>query len=204
MLQFYVYAYIRNKDSKTAKAGTPYYIGKGCGDRAWDFRHHTNRTPKNKSDVIIMESGLTELGAFALERRLIRWWGRKDKKTGILLNLTDGGEGGTGRVTSESAKQKLSKHFTGRPSPKSKYTKTSNYKPSTKGVKLTEERRSKISTQTTGENNPKAKLSQTQVLEIRELLKSPKNLTRDIATKYNISHATVYAIEKRRIWKHLV
>ena len=29
MLQYYVYAYIRGEDSSTAKAGTPYYIGKG-------------------------------------------------------------------------------------------------------------------------------------------------------------------------------
>jgi hypothetical protein len=26
---FYIYAYIRSKDSITAEAGTPYYIGKG-------------------------------------------------------------------------------------------------------------------------------------------------------------------------------
>lgn len=26
--KYYVYAYVRSKDSKTAKAGTPYYIGK--------------------------------------------------------------------------------------------------------------------------------------------------------------------------------
>lgn len=204
MLQFYVYAYLRNKDSKTAKAGTPYYIGKGCGGRAWDFRHHTNRTPKNKSDVVILESGLTELGAFALERRLIRWWGRKDLGTGILLNLTDGGEGISGRLTSEKTRKKLSDYFTGRPAPKSKYVKTPNYKPSTKGVKFDKERCEEISKQTSGENNPRAKLTEVQVREIKELLKSPKNLTKDIATKYNVSCVTINAIRQRRIWKHLI
>lgn len=204
MLQFYVYAYLRNKDSKTAEAGTPYYIGKGSGFRAWDFRHHTNRTPKDKSDVVILESGLTELGAFALERRLIKWWGRKDNRTGILLNLTDGGEGGTGKVVSDITRKKLSDHFTGKPAPKSKYTKTANYKPATLGVKLSRERCDQISKQTKGENNPRAKLTEHQVREIRELLNSPKNLTKDIANKYNISNVTVIAIKKRRIWKHLV
>jgi len=65
MTIYYVYAYLREKDSKTAKADTPYYIGKGTGYRAWDKRH-TVKLPIHASRIVIMESSLTEVGALAL------------------------------------------------------------------------------------------------------------------------------------------
>ena len=103
---YYVYAYLRSKDSKTAKAGTPYYIGKGTRGRAWG-NHGNLPVPKSKTNIIICENNLTEIGALAIERRLISWYGRKNLNTGILCNLTDGGDGVSGLVHSDETKNKL-------------------------------------------------------------------------------------------------
>lgn len=94
---YYVYAYI------DASSGLPYYIGKGKNGRA--FANHGHVIVPLKSHIVFLETNLSELGALALERRYIRWYGREDTHTGILKNKTDGGESTSGSVRVDASKR---------------------------------------------------------------------------------------------------
>lgn len=99
---YYVYVYLRKSDL------TPYYVGKGCHGRAFAKAHNV-KVPLDKSRIIFVETNLTNIGACAIERRLISWYGRKDLGTGILRNLTDGGDRGTaGLKHSKTTRLKIS------------------------------------------------------------------------------------------------
>lgn len=124
MNEFYTYAYLRED-------GTPYYIGKGKDKRAYQREKTDIKPPKDKLRIIILKKNLSEDMAFNHEIYMISVFGRKDLKTGILRNRTDGGEGCSGRKCTEETKRKIGE--------------------SNKGKKLSEEAKRKISESKKGE-----------------------------------------------------
>jgi hypothetical protein len=98
---YYTYAYLREDR-------TPYYIGKGQGNRAYRRSKKDIKPPKDKSRIIFLKQNLTEQEAFKHEIYMIAVFGRKDLGTGILHNRTDGGDGVSGAIFTEATRNRMS------------------------------------------------------------------------------------------------
>jgi len=112
----------------------PFYVGKGCNKRMYvhlkETKQYFKYLLKKKGNflklqciqkhfknsinpcIVLVDNSLTEKEAFELEKNIISTFGRVDKHTGFLTNMTDGGEGGGGtRVQSNAEKLKRVKSF---------------------------------------------------------------------------------------------
>ena len=129
---YYVYIYLRED-------GSPYNVGKGKGNRWKQKNHRVEVPPANR--VIFPVTQTTEEWAHFMEMELIDLYGRLNDGTGILENLSDGGEGQSGLIHSEESKQKISLSKKGRQHSNSSKQKMSNAK---RGKTLSEEHKQKI------------------------------------------------------------
>ena len=101
MGRFCVYVYRREVDGK------PFYVGKGTLKRARNKSARSERFrrtyAKHGGQLEILIQDVNEICAFSMETALIKLYGREN-----LVNMTDGGEGTSGRAASESQKMKCS------------------------------------------------------------------------------------------------
>jgi hypothetical protein len=100
---------------------------------------------KTEYVVEILHNNITWEEAINIEIELIKKYGRIDMNTGILANMTDGGEGGYNKVVTDEIREKLRVINTGTKKSESTKQKMSeaqkkigNIPPSSKGRKLSE------------------------------------------------------------------
>jgi hypothetical protein len=113
MNNFYVYGHF------TKNSNELFYIGKGKGERAHELINGrsiwwNNIVNKHGVEIKILYNNLTESESLLLETQLIKQYGRRDLGTGCLVNMTDGGEGSSGRITSIESRNKMSLAKTGK------------------------------------------------------------------------------------------
>lgn len=95
-----------------------FYVGIGKKRRAYSTKnrnnHWNNIVNKTNYTVEIISTNLTWQEACQKEIELINFYGRKDLGTGILVNMTNGGEGGFGVIVSDETKAKISNALKGK------------------------------------------------------------------------------------------
>lgn len=114
MNKFYVY------EHRTADTGLPFYVGKGCNQRAYCFSDRTDfwKNVKQKHGVsvhLICKDIDEELAFFAEAERInqLKMLGHR------LCNFSDGGEGASGCKHTDDTKQRMSAKRKGVPKPQS-------------------------------------------------------------------------------------
>lgn len=100
---YYTYAWLREDR-------TPYYVGKGVSNRAYSphRRGDTYMSPPSRDRVLFLKKNLTEFDAYKHENYIISILGLKSEG-GILINMSYGGEGSSGRKATEYCIQRSRK-----------------------------------------------------------------------------------------------
>ena len=110
--KYYIYLHIKLTN------GEPFYVGRGCGQRAHTKNGRTDWWNKvvNKHgyDIIKLEEGLSNSKANELEIYWIDRIGRRDLGKGTLVNHTEGGDGSSGYKHTDESKKKISEASVGR------------------------------------------------------------------------------------------
>lgn len=107
-----VYQHIRLDTNKV------FYIGIGNNKRPYQTRNRSlwwkNIVNKYNYKIEILYENLSWKDACKIEIELIKHHGRLDNNTGILVNLTNGGDGISGNIRTEETKEKIRNYHTGK------------------------------------------------------------------------------------------
>jgi len=223
MNNFYIYVYLDSRNpgkhcyDNICFLYEPIYIGKGKDKRYKSlsknkrnkyFIRKINKIKQSGLEPFVFKlyENLNEQQSFELEIKLIKEIGRVDLKTGVLVNMTDGGEGISGQVFSDEHKIKMSNsvigvknHFFGKHH--SKKTK----------MKMSQIRKNKFingELNLKGEKHYLSKLKDNEVWLIKKILdsnyyKSGKITQKFISKMFNVTQETISLIKTGKIWSHI-
>lgn len=174
---YYVYFYLRED-------GSPYYVGKGKGHRAFYRGKREISRPKEKSRIVFPHTNLDEWEAFYWEQFWINFYGRKDIDTGILRNRTSGGEGASGRIVGDNERAVKSAALKGKPGHKRSLESRQKQSASSRGRRvgeksprygkpLSEETRAKMSEAKVGK--PRSEEFRSKISEVMKQRTGEKN-----------------------------
>ena len=226
MNNYQIYFHKRNDTNEI------FYVGMGKDYRPKDKHSRSqwwwNVVNKVGYTIEIVHEGLTWDEACEYETKYIKDFGRKDMGTGILVNMTDGGDGThghipwnkgitgvfkhteehkkhisnvmKGKVLSTETRNKLSIAHTGKKVSLETREKQSKIH---KGKKLSKQACINISKGKLGEKHPHTRLTKEDVLKIRELYSTGNYTQKKLGEIYNYSHQGISKIIKRKTWSHL-
>jgi len=200
---FYVYVWYAGD--------VPFYVGKGKGSRAYSKNKNIFFKRKLKKceecgiqvNVRIEYANLTETEAFIIEKKLIRKYGRRNNGSGILTNLTDGGEGISGMSHTASTKNIISsKAFGRKASNKTRDKMSRSRREYFEHNVVSETTRKLLSENIKGQNNPMSILNDQLVYKILDLLVEGKT-NKEIEVVTGVKHYIISDIRYGKKWKHL-
>jgi len=243
MNQFYIYIYLDPRKlgkycySDICFLFEPFYVGKGKNERWKDnrgrskiFKNKINKIKESGLEPIVFKlyENLNENNSFILECQLIKLIGRKQLNNGTLINLTNGGEGGSGLILSDKLKDIRSKKY------RKDFSEIKKEFGRRKYILLTEEKDYKncytkleyicpnghknninwndfrqghncndcYIESHHGENCSNHKLMEKEVIEIWDFL-NKKISYRKIGELFNISATAVLMIKSKKTWKNI-
>lgn len=188
MNKFYVYVHYRESD------GTPFYVGKGSGKRAYSSSRRNqfwkNTKEKHGIRVEIIFDNLTEEESFQCEIDTIlefKYFGYK------LTNMTLGGEGVSGMIVSPETRSKISAAHKNRVFSEEHLRKISIANTGKRASDSTKEKQRQLKLgKYTGENNPFADLTVYSFIRVIDNFEF-------IGTRYSL--CSEFNINKRAIQK---
>lgn len=218
-----VYQHIRKDTNQIFYIGIGKTIARSKSKKSRNrYWHHI--VDKVGYNVEILHNNIDWDNACELEMDYIKKYGRQDLGTGILVNMTDGGDGSVNVIVTEESRMKLSKAHKGKSlsnEHREKIGKSNIGK--NVGKKRTEEHKKRmlrsgenhpnfgkplkkeITIQFSGENCVTSKLKNEDVLYIRNVyVKYDLEFgSKPLSLKFGVQPRQITDIVRRKIWKHI-